>query len=224
MKRIGLIPVILFSGSLLVLLVMITLRGLDNRNQRLSLEQTNTAVLMTLEIRQTEDSRPTITPLPSETATPESTAAVPTSANTPVTTPTERIQPTSEEGCDTAVFLVDVTVPDKTKFNPDTKFTKTWRFLNDGTCTWTTKYKLYFYSGEIMSGPESQRLTSVPVPPGKSIDVSVVLGAPQEEGTYKGYWALKNEAGVHFGLGPLNNPFYVEIVVGSSEHTLTPTP
>jgi hypothetical protein len=224
MKRIGYIPVVLFGGSLVVLLVMITLRGLDNRNQRDALYQTNTAVMMTLEIRQTEDARPTETPLPSETATPAPTATEPISTNTPLTTPTGEIQPTSEEGCDTAVFLLDVTVPDKTVFNPDTKFTKTWRLLNDGTCTWTTKYKLYFYSGEIMSGPESQLLTSVPVPPGKSIDISVVLRAPQDPGTYKGFWALKNEAGVHFGLGTLNNPFYVEIVVGSSEPTLTPTP
>ncbi|MFV1949321.1 MAG: NBR1-Ig-like domain-containing protein, partial [Anaerolineales bacterium] len=209
---------------LLVLLVMITLRGLNNRNQRDALNQTNTAVMLTLEIRQTEDARPTVTHSSSETATPEPTTTVPISTNTPLTTPTEVIQPTSEEGCDTAVFLLDVTVPDKTKFNPDTKFTKTWRLLNDGTCTWTTKYKLYFYSGEIMSGPESQRLTSVSVPPGKSIDVSVVLRAPLETGTYKGFWALKNEGGVHFGLGPFNNPFYVEIVVGLPDPTFTPVP
>ncbi len=114
MKRIGLIPVVLFGGSLVVLLVMITLRGLDNRNQRDALYKTNTAVMMTLEIRQTEDARPTITPLPIGTATPEPTATVPTPTNTPLTTPTEGIQPTTEEGCDTAVFLMDVTVPDKT--------------------------------------------------------------------------------------------------------------
>ncbi len=224
MKRIGLPLIFLLSASLLVLMLMITLRVMDIRIPFADLIQPANSVVVTQDIQQTENTRTTNPPLPSETATPEPTVTVPISTNTPLTTPTEEIQPTSEEGCDTAVFLMDVTIPDKTKFNPDTKFTKTWRLQNDGTCTWTTKYKLYFYSGEIMSGPETQPLASVPVPPGKAIDVSVVLRAPQESGTYKGFWALENEAGVHFGLGPLNNPFYVVIVVGLSEPTLTSTP
>jgi hypothetical protein len=57
------------------------------------------------------------------------------------------------------------------------------------------------------------------------INVSVELRAPQETGTYKGFWAIKNAAGDHFGMGPQNKPFYVEIVVvKSGSPTDTPVP
>ena len=36
-----------------------------------------------------------------------------------------------------------------------------------------------------MGGPESQQLTVLPVEPGKTIDVSVVLRAPANWGTYR---------------------------------------
>jgi hypothetical protein len=216
MKRIGLIPIILLGGSLLVLLVMLTLKGLDTRKRRDALYATNTAVMMTLEVQQTEDARPTETPQPSATPTPEPTATAPLETATLRPAPTEEPQPTSQEGCNRAVFIADVTIPDKTKFDPNVKFTKTWRLLNDGTCTWTTGYKLYYYSGDKMSGPTSQKMVSVPVPPGATIEISVELRAPEDPGTYKGFWALKNPIGEHFGLGPLNKPFYVEIVVVGS--------
>ena len=59
----------------------------------------------------------------------------------------------------------------------------------------------------------SQTLTAIDVPPGASIDVSVELRAPQEPGTYRGYWGLKNTNGLEFGVGPSAQPFYVEIKV-----------
>ena len=117
------------------------------------------------------------------------------------------------EGCDVAAFITDVTVPDGQEFDPDTKFVKTWRLLNDGSCTWNSYYKLYFVSGAKMSGPTSQTLTAIEVPPGASIDVSVELRAPDEPGTYRGYWGLKNTNGAEFGVGPADKPFYVEVTV-----------
>jgi len=44
--------------------------------------------------------------------------------------------------CDAASFVRDVTVPDGTKMEPGDDFTKTWRLLNAGTCSWTTAYRL----------------------------------------------------------------------------------
>lgn len=212
MKRIGLIPIILLGISLLVLVVMISLRTLDNRNQRLSQDQTNTAVMKVMEVRQTEDARPTATPLPSKTPTLEPSATIPFTTDTPWPTPTgEELE--LVEGCDVAAFITDVSIPDGTIIDADTKFVKTWRILNDGNCTWNSYYKFYFHSGIKMSGPTSKQLVAFPVPPGSSIDISVELRAPKESGTYKGYWGLKNTNGVKFGMGPLNKPFYVEIIV-----------
>ena len=55
--------------------------------------------------------------------------------------------------------MADVTVPDKTEIYADHKFVKTWRLLNAGTCTWTTKYSLYFVSGKQMFGPDRKMLS-----------------------------------------------------------------
>jgi hypothetical protein len=46
------------------------------------------------------------------------------------------------------------------------------------------------------------------------VDISVNLTAPAAEGTYQGYWMLRNAAGTLFGLGPsARDPFYVDIKV-----------
>ena len=38
----------------------------------------------------------------------------------------------------------DVTVPDGTELNPGDDFTKTWRIMNNGSCTWNTSYDAIF--------------------------------------------------------------------------------
>jgi hypothetical protein len=223
MKRLAISIIFLLSGSLLVLLVLIALRGYGVKVELPPNKATKTAVVLADQARQTAAARPTITPKPTETPTPEP-SPTPTETFTPTVTNT--IPPTVDEGCDVVIFITDVTIPDGTRINPDTKFFKTWRLYNGGTCTWTTGYQLYFHSGDLMSGPESQRLAGVDVPPGALIDVTVELRAPIELGTYKGYWALKNASGEPFGVGPLKRPFYVEILVAGSEipPSDTPTP
>ncbi len=66
-----------------------------------------------------------------------------------------------------------------------------------------------------MSGAASQALAAS-VTPGQEVDISVALKAPTAAGTYRGYWRLRNPAGV---LLPVANgfngkSFYVEIKVG----------
>lgn len=114
---------------------------------------------------------------------------------------------------DQAAFVADVTIPDGTVIAPGAAFVKTWRLQNIGTSTWTTSYSLAFNSGEQMG-----TITSVPlvqsVPPGQQIDVSVDLVAPNNAGTYQGYWKMKNASGQFF-----NDPVYVMIAVGSGGAT-----
>jgi len=199
------IPIYLLSGSLVVLVIMFVVRGLSNKNQYSRTDQAPTAVEVMTASTSTES------PLPTETPELEPTSTILVATETKLPTATENIVP--DEGCNVAGFLADITIPDGEIIDPGTKFTKTWLLRNDGSCTWNTDYKLYYYSGDKMSGPDSQQMVYIPVPPGKSIEISVDLYSPEEAGTYKGYWALEDPGGNHFGVSSFKNPFYVEIIV-----------
>jgi hypothetical protein len=109
-------------------------------------------------------------------------------------------------------FVQDVTYPDDTPVAPGQTFIKTWRLENAGTCTWTTGYELVFTGGEQMGAPASTALPADVAPAG-TIDVSVTLTAPSAAGTHTGDWKLRNEEDQVFGIGPENEPFYVQIQV-----------
>jgi len=153
---------------------------------------------------------PTNTPVPTVTGTPPT--AAPTTAVTPI-----------PAACDRAQFVSDVTVPDGTSFAPGIGFSKTWRLKNIGTCTWTN-YSLIFDSGEKMGGPDSAGIPTS-VAPGQTVDITISLTSPTTAGTYRGYWKLKNSAGVPFGIGSAGTKsFWVEIKVSGTGITPgTPT-
>ncbi len=130
--------------------------------------------------------------------------------STPVPVPTTGSLPPGTK-CDRAAFIADVSVPDGTTFAPGQQFTKTWRVKNAGTCTWTTNYSLVFSTGDSMGGPASISLPSQ-VAPNQTVDLSVSLTAPQNPGTYRSYWFLKNAGGSLFGIGSQGNvAFWLDI-------------
>lgn len=135
---------------------------------------------------------PTDTAIPTETATPAPTAV-------PAASPTD-------EFCDNAIWVADVSVQDGTEMSPGQAFEKTWRIKNTGTCTWTESYRLAFGYGELMNG--QPRALAWAVAPGENIEVTVVFSAPLAAGAYQSYWRMANPAGVNFG-----EFFYVDIVV-----------
>ena len=145
--------------------------------------------------------------------TPTSTGTPPTPTSTPTTGPV---------ACDRATFISDISIPDGTTFTGGTPFTKTWRFRNDGSCTWTTSYALVFVSGDAMSAISVNYL-SASIAPGQYVNLSVGMTAPNTTGHYRGYWKLRNASGVQFGIGPSGaNPFWVDInVVGPNSTTTT---
>lgn len=155
------------------------------------------------------------------TSTPTVTGTPPTA--TPTKTGT--VQPNA---CDRAQFISDVTVPDGTSFAPGIGFSKTWRLKNVGTCTWTN-YSIMFDTGEKMGGPDSALIPTT-VAPGQTVDVTLQLTSPTTAGTYRGYWKLKNNTGVPFGIGSAGTKsFWVEIKVsgtginpGTATKTTTP--
>jgi len=121
------------------------------------------------------------------------------------------LTPNATPACrDEAVFVEDVTYPDHTRLKAGEKFTKTWKLQNIGTCTWTG-YTVAFVSGDKMEAPDS-----VPVPETESkstVDVSVELVAPAEDGAYAGNFELRDAEGESIPLG-LETTFWVKIIVG----------
>lgn len=122
--------------------------------------------------------------------------------------------------CNWAAYVRDVTIPDGTVFAPGADFTKTWRLENIGTCTWSTSYDLVFLNGDRMGGDAATSLPKT-VYPGQTVDVSVDLSAPSDEGHHRGYWVLRNTSGVIFGLGDSGrDPFFVDIKVAGGMTTI----
>jgi hypothetical protein len=157
---------------------------------------------------------PLVPPSPTASLTPAAFPTLPPANTLPANT----LPPaaTATANCDNAKFDADVTIPDDTVIDAGQNFTKTWRLRNIGNCSWTPSYALVFVSGAAMNGPAVQALTGN-VNPGQSIDVSVVLTAPNVDGTYKGIWGLRNAAGKTFGT------FWVQIVVGGTSATFAVT-
>lgn len=130
-----------------------------------------------------------------------------------------------ENACDIAQAgnPIDVTIPDDTQFFPGHFFSKTWRLVNTGTCTWTQNYSVVWFSGDNL-GLVSAQYFGKDVTPGEYVDITVDMSSPLSPGTYQSNWILRNNQGNLFGIGPQGNaPFWVRIVVIPLE-TNTPTP
>jgi len=212
---------ITWIGLALLVLVLSACNGKDEEEANMIITQ----ALQTAEAQltqaalaiptQTETLVPSPTPEPTETLIPTATST---------TAPdTSYSAAAAVSSCDVAGFVDDVTIPDGTVFEPGEEFTKTWELRNDGSCTWTTDYQIVFYSGSSMDSDTPVDITSGSVAPGDSIDISVDMVAPDDDGSYTGYYILQNASGANFGLGTAGNPFYVQIVVSESDATSTVT-
>lgn len=152
-------------------------------------------------------------PAPTRTYTPMATMTVLTATAGDSPAPT----------CDLARagLPIDVTIPDDTHLAPGTYFSKTWRLVNAGTCTWDRGYAVIWFSGDDLGVTRVQNINGV-VAPGQSIDVTVDMQAPETPGVYQSNWKLRNNQGAFFGIGPGGTaPFWVRIAV-VSVNTETP--
>lgn len=170
--------------------------------------ETQDALASQIAATQAAASQPTQTP--TETALPPT--ETPTVTPPPTATSTSAPTATPIPG-DWAGFIKDVSVPDGTVMDPDETFTKVWRLKNIGSERWTKDYALVFISGARMGAAKVNSLPRA-VDPGETIDLSVDMAAPLESGKYTGYWGLRNENGVIFGIGPdAEDYFWVQIRV-----------
>lgn len=129
----------------------------------------------------------------------------------PTLEPTNTAEPSPVPTVDTssctfdAAFQTDLTVPDNTRVEGGQVFTKTWRIRNTGTCTWGLGYQWTFIDGEQMDGPDSVNVPETS--PGDSVEISVSLVAPVQQGQHRGYWQMCVNENQCFGTR-----MYVQIV------------
>ncbi len=172
-----------------------------------------------------------VAPTPLSTATLDATPALEQTA-TPVISPSPT-QATPALLTDTPTLPcnrasagkpeIDITVPDGSLVQPGELFSKTWRLLNTGSCSWTRQYALVWFSGEQFGSTLAQSFSGE-VPSGQTVDLTVDLVAPESPGTHQTNWKLRAPDGSLFGLGPAGDaPFWARIeVVAVQEPNLAP--
>jgi hypothetical protein len=103
-------------------------------------------------------------------------------------------------------FVEDITITDGTVLAAGEAFIKQWRVKNDGTCDWTSAYKLKLVSGDPLSGPAETTL--YPAAAGADAVIEMNLITPTEPGPYHTVWQAYAPDGT-----PFEQAIYVDIVV-----------
>lgn len=154
---------------------------------------------------------PTVTPLPTQTPTVTRTVSP--------TVTTTQVVGSLTPGASTAdrAKYVSQTVSDGTRFAPGASFNMTWRLQNVGTSTWTTAYRLRFYSGDPFGAPREIAIDRE-VPPNDFIEITIPMKAPAKAGEYRSDWVLSNEL-----LRNFNEPVFLKITVAAPGATSTVT-
>jgi hypothetical protein len=159
---------------------------------------TKIAITVQAQLTQIALLTPSATPTTETTATP-TTIPMTATPSGPTLTPIPTVSGGSTTG-DNSQFVGDVNIPDGTQFTAGTAFTKTWRFLNNGSTTWTKDYKLDYAGGNLM-GKNSTLEVNLPgnIAPGQTLDISVNFVAPATNGSYSSNWSLYSANGAFFG-------------------------
>ena len=116
--------------------------------------------------------------------------------------PPPTLVPTQVPCVDDMVFIEDLNYDDQnsTKLpivRPGENIQKGWRIQNNGTCTWNNNYSLRFIRGDQMDG--HPKAIEGQVLPGENYDIYIDLVAPNQAGSYKGFWQLHNADQQDFG-------------------------
>lgn len=173
------------------------------------------ALMQTAVARVTQAAAQTQTALPSLIAP----SATPIPSNTPLPTVLATIvrpspSPAPQGPCNLIApgTPFDVSIPDDSPLTLGQTYTKTWRVVNAGTCTWTRLYKLVFFSQNPL-GAQQEQFLAAEVLPGQEIDLSIQFTVPAQPGSYQSNWILQDENGQNFGMGRnADVPFYLRIL------------
>ncbi|MCB0059424.1 MAG: transporter substrate-binding domain-containing protein, partial [Caldilineaceae bacterium] len=127
---------------------------------------------------------------------------------------------------DSMAYVADLTYDDTLAipFVPAGQpFVKSWRVLNNGTCTWKKGYALTYVA--LPGIPAASQMGGVPlvltadVAPGQTADLALNLVAPVQPGQYTGTWQMTDAAGQPFG-----QRIWVRIQVPMGPQPVIPTP
>jgi hypothetical protein len=157
------------------------------------------------------------------TATPEAATATPQPTQTQAEAASETpalpaaTAQASVSGCNKAGFMSDMNYPNGSVVAVTQVFTKTWRIVNQGSCTWSSNYQIVPAQG---SGSVSYNL-GVSVPPGHYVDISLTFTAPASAGAYGGSFKLKSPDGEVFGVGADGNASFGFLVDVQDKSTPT---
>jgi hypothetical protein len=99
------------------------------------------------------------------------------------------VTPTSDVDADClgGRYVADVTIPDNTQLGRGEEFVKTWSVRNTGTCDWPADTILVRVHSQL-GGHESVPVGAVAV--GETVEVSIDLVAPDDDGVFDGQWKL----------------------------------
>ena len=100
-------------------------------------------------------------------------------------------------GCNNSAFVRDVNYPGGTEVSPGEEFVKTWKVENTGSCNWEYNYGMAVVNDQYFDS--SWNRLGRNVLPGDWGEVSVIVTAPNHEGTYSGYWRMADAGGNAFG-------------------------
>jgi hypothetical protein len=111
---------------------------------------------------------------------------------------------TTKNGCNDGYLISEGGPYDGKTVGINTEFTKTWEFINVGTCAWDEGYTFAFVQ-EFSTGPKPAKKDFV-IPkdgpfakPGGTYTFTVDLKTPKTPGEYIWYFKLKDDAGNFFG-------------------------
>ncbi len=123
----------------------------------------------------------------------------------------------SPTGCQDSAQYVSDDGMDAATYAPNMPFSKTWRLRNTGTCTWDSRYLVAYLSGAAMTQQPGYWIVQPgqTVAPGQTVDLSVGMTSPVENGDYTAYWGLKKKDGSFMPIqgGVNGDSFYVKIRV-----------
>ena len=125
---------------------------------------------------------------------------------------------------DQATYVSDVTIPDNTVIAPGIAFVKTWRLKNTGSCTWNNNYLVVHLLGAIMTQQPGYWIVQQgqTVQPGQTVDISVGMTAPIENGNYTAYWGLKGRNGQLMPIQGGANGNSVYVIINVNDGSLPP--
>ena len=103
-------------------------------------------------------------------------------------------------------FIDDITIPDNSYVPFGATVDKQWLVENNGTCNWTSAYRLRHTGGAVLGAPEEVAL--FPAKSGTQATIQITFTAPFDEGVYETAWQAFDPNGLAFG-----DPIYMRILV-----------